>query len=289
MQAILLAAGFGTRLRPYTDLKPKPLFPVCNQPLLETGLKMLKEAGCEKIVVNCHHLAGQIIDALADHPGIIIQYEQEILGTGGSLRKALNHLEADPVLVMNGDIYHDIDLAALYRFHADHKDRVTMAVHDYPRFNALTVEKGRVLSFSGAATNTKAFTGVHVVDPEVIAMIPETGFFHIIDLYRELAHHKEIAAYSVDGCFWRDMGTPEDYLKLHEKLLTRETGTPFWKIDQSATVGQAVRFNGWGAVGKNVIIGAGSTLANTVVWDNAVVAPGRVIKDTIVTGNAADD
>ncbi len=250
---------------------------------------MLEEAGCNKIVVNCHHLAEQMREALAQYPEVIIQKEQEILGTGGSLREALRHFSAEPVLVMNGDIYHDIDLAALYQFHADTQAKVTMAVHDYPRFNSLTMDKGKITSFSGAQNSTKAFTGVHVVDPHVIEMIPETVFFHIIDLYSELAASGDIAAYPVDGCFWCDMGTPADYLELHKRLLAGHPQAKQWIIDTTALIGKDVRFSGWGVVGKNVVIGAGASLTNAVVWENAVIAPESVIADAIVTGMDGHD
>ncbi|MCI5129172.1 MAG: nucleotidyltransferase family protein, partial [Candidatus Electrothrix sp. AUS3] len=110
MQAMLLAAGFGTRLRPYTLVRPKPLFPVCNIPLLHILLDKLVDAGCDRIVVNCHYLADQIKEAVERRPEVILQYEKEVLGTGGGLRKALEHFQDQPdtpVLVMNGDIFHD--------------------------------------------------------------------------------------------------------------------------------------------------------------------------------------
>ena len=88
MQAILLAAGYGTRLRPYTDLRAKPLFPVANRPLLDRLLDQLHAAFAEPVLVNCHHLADQIEAALGDRPEVLVQREAEILGTGGSLRLA---------------------------------------------------------------------------------------------------------------------------------------------------------------------------------------------------------
>jgi len=117
MQAILLAAGYGTRLRPYTNVRPKPLFPVVNRSLLHLLLEQLRGCNCSPILVNCHHLAAQLEAALVDWPKVLVQFEPEILGTGGSLRKALNRLDNDPVLVMNGDIYHDIDLERVYHQH----------------------------------------------------------------------------------------------------------------------------------------------------------------------------
>ncbi len=139
MQAIVLAAGFGTRLRPYTTLRPKPLFPVVNRMLLHRLLGQLAACDCRPVVVNCHHLPEQIVEALKDWPEVQIQIEPEILGTGGALRKALDNMDNDPILVMNGDLYHEIDPEWVYHRHLLSKNDVTLALHDYPRFNTVRV------------------------------------------------------------------------------------------------------------------------------------------------------
>ena len=96
MQAMILAAGFGTRLLPYTRYLPKPLFPVLNTPLLSAVVRRLKNFGFSRIVVNCHHLGEKIIAALEDIDGVTIQFEEMILGTGGGLRRALDSLLISP-------------------------------------------------------------------------------------------------------------------------------------------------------------------------------------------------
>ncbi len=293
MQAMLLAAGLGTRLRPYTLIRPKPLFPVLNVPLLHILLDKLKQAGCERVVVNCHHLAEQIEAAVADRPEVILQYEPEILGTGGSLRRALPWFGDEPVLVMNGDIYHDIDVHRLMEHHVAADFPVTMAMHDYDRFNSVQVRGDRVHGFfaAGSATGDMlAFTGIHVLDREVIEQIPDTGFFHIIDLYEQLAAAGRVGSVCVDGCFWRDIGTPEDYLDLHRQLLSERQGNQAackggeqtWCISERAAMADDVALREWGAVGPGAKIGSGSQLTRCVVWDNVTIAPGQQLTDTIV-------
>ena len=288
MQAILLAAGFGTRLRPYTEYRPKPLFPVLNRPLLMILVQKLRDAGCTRIVVNCHHLAGQIQKALTFSPDILVQHEPEILGTGGSLRKALPHFINEPVLVMNGDIYHDIDLATLSETHQCNQYKVTLAMHNFPRFNTVSVSGDRVCSFNKSSQGEKqAFTGIHMVDPEVLELIPESGFFHIIDLYQQLANEGQVGTFSADNCFWRDIGTPADYLDLHRELLTSAQGERRWNISPSAQVASDVVLDDWGAIGAGCVIGSGAKLARSVVWDNVVVESGTVIQDQIVMDNGS--
>jgi mannose-1-phosphate guanylyltransferase len=285
MQAIVLAAGYGTRLRPYTSIRPKPLFPVVNRPLLHRLLTQLDACECRPVLVNCHHLAEQIEAALADRPEILVQHEPEILGTGGGLRKALNRLENDPVLVMNGDLCHDIDLEQVYHRHLGSKNDVTLALHDYPRFNNVGIEGDRVRCFGAQAGERLAFTGIHVVDPEVIEMIPASGFHHIIDLYRQLAEQGRVGYCRVDGSPWRDIGTPADYLQLHRELLADE---PSWVIDPAARIGSGVTLEGWGCIGPGAVIESGVRLSRCVVWDRAKVAAGSFF-DAIVTGNPEID
>ncbi|HHB76021.1 MAG TPA: nucleotidyltransferase family protein [Desulfobulbus sp.] len=294
MQAILLAAGFGTRLRPYTLIRPKPLFPVLNRPLLHILLDRLQAVGCKKIVVNCHHLAGQIQDALTGYPDVHIQIEPEILGTGGSLRLALAQLSEGPILVMNGDIFHTVDLTELYGYHLRSGNKVTLAMHNYPRFNTVGVQGERVVSFHpGSETQKLAFTGIHVVEPEVLHQIPAQSFFHIIDLYEELAVQGVVGLKRIDGAFWRDIGTAEDYLQLHRELLDSNSGIAFtgkgrrrggWLLGENVQLGDAVQLRDWGCLGKGGRVGSLAILSRCVVWDQAEIAAGSRIFDTIVTG-----
>jgi mannose-1-phosphate guanylyltransferase len=294
MQAILLAAGFGTRLRPYTLIRPKPLFPVLNRPLLHILLDRLQASGCRKTVVNCHHLAGQIQDALTGYPDVHIQVEPEILGTGGSLRLAMEQLSGEPILVMNGDVFHTVDLTELYKYHLESGNKVTLAMHDYPRFNTVGVQGERVVSFQpGPAEQRLAFTGIHVVEPEVLYKIPAQSFFHIIDLYEELAVQGMVGIKRVDGAFWRDIGTLEDYLQLHRELLDSDSGIPFtgkgrrqggWLLGENVRLGDNVRLRDWGCLGHGVRVGDLTILCRSVVWDQARIADGSRIIDTIVTG-----
>ncbi|MCW5203153.1 MAG: sugar phosphate nucleotidyltransferase [Candidatus Electrothrix communis] len=293
MQAMLLAAGFGTRLRPYTLVRPKPLFPICNIPLLHILLDKLVALGCERIVVNCHYLPEQIKGAVADRPEVILQHETEVLGTGGGLRKALEHFQDGPVLVVNGDIFHDIDLSGLVNAHAAGGDDVTMALHDFPRFNSVLVQQERVRDFLSSKEviskikkegadeqSVLAFTGIHIVNRDVLREIPPGYFFHIIDLYRELAKARKIGLARIDGSFWQDMGTPDDYLDLHRHLLSSRT--PSWHIHESAIIGQDVQFNDWGTIGPGAVIGDGAQLARCVIWQGAQIAAGAELADKII-------
>ena len=222
MKALILAAGFGTRLAPHTDALPKALFPVAGRPVLERMIHRLKQAGCNAVAVNAHHLAGQIDAYLRSTDfGVPVQVsiEPEILGTGGAIRRLANFWDAQPFLVVNADIVTDIDLAAVYAHHRRSGAMVTLVMHDRPPFNQVWVdENDRIAGFTRyddrppAHCRQLAFTGIHVMDARILPHIPAAGFSDIIAVYRRMiAGGEPVHAHVVQGHEWQDMGTPQGY------------------------------------------------------------------------------
>jgi mannose-1-phosphate guanylyltransferase len=243
-------------------------------------------------VVNCHHLGGQIVTALEDNDEVTIQYEEVILGTGGGLRRALDSLDNEPLLVVNGDIYHSIDLAELYHHHLTSGQTITLAVHDYPRFNKLSVRDERIVDFDGGVQGDEhvAFTGIQVVNPDLLSAIKKDTASCIIEYYRSLlAQDVAINARRYEHCGWTDMGSPADYLNLHDDLLSGrmecwpELGSVVEKsyIDVRAECAEDLVIEDWACIG-NARIGQKVKLCRCVVWDGAVVKPGMVLTDEIV-------
>lgn len=294
MQAMILAAGFGTRLLPHTLVRPKPLFPILNQPLLLLTVKRLKNLGFDRIVVNCHHLREQVVSVLNGMPGVIVQEEKVILGTGGGLRTALPHFRDEPLLVTNGDIYHTINMLGLYNYHVEQGNAVTLAMHNYPRFNNVMVKDGKVASFDNRVEFTQlAFTGLHVVEPSLLADIKSGEYSCIIDHYRRLLDRGvEIDCYRVDGSYWTDMGTPEAYLELHHGLLTEKI--PCWQeagpvrkpycIAKRAKLPAQIKLFDWACIGE-AFIENGAHLERVVIWDDVSVAGSCRLVDSIVSSN----
>lgn len=288
MKAMVLAAGFGTRLRPYSNYRPKPLFPVLDRPLLLHALAGLRRAGFADILVNCHHLKEQVAALLAFEKRVVVQEEDEILGTGGGLRRAMGFLGGEPALVLNGDIFHNIDLAAVYARHLANDADVTLVLHDKPRFNQVAVaEDGKILSFRdrNARGRLLAFTGIHLINPDILSSLPGGCFLDIIDSYEQLlAQGALIKGLRVAGHYWTDMGTPSDYLDLHGHLLSGEISagqSPFLLADDVILPGD-LNLRDWAVVGSGAVIGAGVSLERVVVWDGAVVDPGLSLVDTII-------
>ncbi|MBU0481598.1 MAG: NDP-sugar synthase [Proteobacteria bacterium] len=304
MQAMILAAGLGTRLKPYTGHRPKPLFPVLGKPLIVYLLEQLHRQDFSRVVVNAHHLREQFVSLLGHVPGVFLQLEEEILGTGGGLRKAQPKFNDGPVLIVNGDILHSYDLSRIVQSHNESGCPVSLVVHDYPRFNNVVVSgDGFVRGFRAAVQNPPesgqrilAFTGIHVIDPGILKSIPQDSFYDVIDLYRELSASgkNEIAAIEMKDGFWTDIGTPLDYLNLHRDLLAgkapsflQETIGPFSgpkMIMPDVSIGRDVVFEDWVCIGTGARIGDGVHIARSVIWDGAVIEKGTFLEDAIVVG-----
>jgi aminoglycoside/choline kinase family phosphotransferase/GTP:adenosylcobinamide-phosphate guanylyltransferase len=223
MKAMILAAGFGTRLRPYTEWTPKPLFTIAGRPVLDIMIDRLLAAGCRAIVINTHHQHRQIASFLEkqQYPvPVTARHEPQILGTGGAIKNVSDFWDTDPLLVINSDIVTDIDLAQVYQYHRRHRYPVTLVLHDDPRYNCVSVNRnGFIRAFSPKEPGYKnsghqilAFTGIQVLNPEVLEYIPGQTFYSSIDAYRQMiADGRKIKASVVRGHYWQDIGTPQSY------------------------------------------------------------------------------
>lgn len=220
MKALVLAAGFGKRLKPYTDRLPKPLFPLSGQPILERTIRQLIDAGCKAVVVNTHHLHDQIETFLEGQYfsiPVVTRHEPEILETGGAIRNVGDFFDDDPFMVVNSDIVTDMDYAKIYAFHKSHGGPVTLVLHDFTEFNNVTIDKDDcVLGFHlgvrpEGAVKDLAFTGVQVLDPSLIPLIP-AGPSSSIDLYRQLIENgTPVKAMVLENHYWMDVGSPSKY------------------------------------------------------------------------------
>jgi mannose-1-phosphate guanylyltransferase len=300
MKAAILAAGLGTRLRPLTNLVPKPLLPVLNRPLLGLWLARLEEAGFTQVAVNTHHLADKVQEFLAGQAprGMDwrVNHEPELLGTGGGLKQlgeVLGGGEGEPFLAVNGDTLTDLDL--VYRGHRPGAIS-TLALHDCPPYNKVWTAGEAVVSIgapSGAPAGPPlAYTGIQVVGSQMLKYLPPAGQeYDLVAAWRQaLASGERVQALVVSGCFWQDLGTPEAYLALHRRLLRGAApalarffpglADPF--IGAGVDLAPGVRFRGGVCLGPGVEVGAGASLKNTVVWEGAAIAPGVSLEDCIV-------
>jgi aminoglycoside/choline kinase family phosphotransferase/choline kinase len=223
MKALILAAGYGTRLRPYTEHTPKPLFTIAGRPLLDLIIGQLQEAGCKTVIVNTHHLHHKIEAFLASQTyglEVFTRHEPQILGTGGAIKNVADFWDEQPFMVVNADIVADIDLKEVYRFHCRHHRPATLVLCDNPEFNSVAVRQNKwVTAFCNPTEPTimppdilLTFTGIQVLDPQVLDYIPENTFYSSIDAFKKiLAEGQKLRAFITPEGRWQDIGTPESY------------------------------------------------------------------------------
>jgi mannose-1-phosphate guanylyltransferase len=299
MEAAILAAGLGTRLRPLTYTTPKALVPVLNKPLLGVLLAQLQAAGALQVAVNTHHLADQVQDFLAAHspPGleVVVRPEPEILGTGGGLRSLAGALGDGPFLAVNADILTDLDLDDIFRQHQEGA-LATLVLHDCPRYNNVWLDQGGRVAGFGDPPPTKsgpplAYTGIQVVSPRMLEWLPRQGPADLVAAWQKaIARGEHVAAVVVSGHFWQDLGTPEAYLAAHQRLLSGTCpglnrffpplSDPF--LGAGTVLEEGVACGGGVCLGRAVRVGQGTRLINTVAWDEARIRPGLTLENCVV-------
>lgn len=217
MKAMILAAGVGSRLRPVTDKLPKALVEIGGKTMLERAAERLRAAGASDIIVNAHHHAGQV-EAAAEKLGLAVSREDELLDTGGGLKKAAWFFDdKKPFLLQNVDVVSDLDLAELYKAH---KGLATLAVRKRETSRYLVFSPDGRLLPRDAQGEKLGFDGAHVISPEIFPLLAETGAFSLTQAYLRLAAAgQEIGAFRADKWSWLDIGTPEKLEKA--RLLAR--------------------------------------------------------------------
>jgi NDP-sugar pyrophosphorylase family protein len=311
---MILAAGFGTRLGSLAERRPKPMMPVCGTPLVRWVLLWLRSQGIREFVVNLHHLGDQIEAELGDGSdlGAAIAYSHEegqILGTGGGLRQArplLDDGRDEPIVVVNGKLLLELDLARVLAFHRERRAEATMVLRPDPEMERwgqpLHVDDGgRVVSMLGesvagaTASEPLMFSGVHVFQPRFLDRIPPQGEQCVIrTAYTSLLREGSGLAGFITRQYWWDHSTTERYLEGVCNVLDGRVALPYAEhplrgVDPTAKVagGATIEDPVWigpqaevatGArVGPHVQLGAGAKvepgrrLRRAVVWDHARV------------------
>jgi NDP-sugar pyrophosphorylase family protein len=313
---MILAAGFGTRLGPLTEQRPKPMLPICGAPLVTWAVRWLVHHGVHDIVVNLHHLGEQIEAELGDgsRHGARVQYSHEegmILGTGGGLRQARPLFDDGtdrPLVVVNGKILVDFDLATLLRQHEARHAEATMVLrpdHRAAQWGSLRLAPdGRIVELltrrrageeDAAAGPPLMFTGIHVMQPRFLDRIPPEGEQCIIRTAYRQAFDEGAALYGVStDRYWWEHSTPARYLEgvanvLEGRVDLAYSPGPIVGVDPRAEVsadativppvwiGPRAQVLAGATVGPRVQLGAdtrvaaGVTVRDAIVWDGAEV------------------
>lgn len=302
MQALILAGGKGTRLRPLTVYTPKPIVPVANRPFLLYQIEILLRAGITDIVLSLSYQPDKIEDLLGDGSdyGVKLRYvtEPTPMGTGGAYRFAAEEIR-ETTIVLNGDILTNIDISRLVAFHQERKSEATISlvrVEDPSAYGLVETDaENRVLRFLEkpkkeelAVLNIDTVNaGVYVLEPSVLDLIPagENRSFEYDVFPQILQKDRKFFGYILENTYWRDLGNPKSYLEAHHDFFVGKIGG--FEIDRTAVSEVATS----ASIDKASVIGAGCVIKPGVHITASAIGPGvhleekAVVEDSVIWGH----
>lgn len=323
MKALFLAGGIGSRLKDMTKQLPKPMIPIFGKPLLARNIERLRQFGIDEIVLSTCYLPDKIRSYFGDGSrfGMRISYvhEEHPLGTGGAIRNAAAHFQ-QTFLVFNGDIVSGIDLNRMLAFHQQKKADVTIAatyVADPSSYGVLESDADHYITAfkekpqPGASASHFINAGIYLFEPRVLQEIPEGKAVSIEkDTYPKLLQKNYAMALYQEEAYWRDLGTPKDYLAFAQDVLTGKFSLPKddqkrvygicrgAKIDAKAALIEPVYIGSGVEIGPHCVIGpyavleagarvgAGAEIDHAIVWPEARLEGRSSVCDAIVLSDA---
>ena len=295
MRAMILSAGYGTRLWPLTEDRTKPAIPILGKPLVGYVAEYLARYGCDEIIVNLHHRPGSVRAALGDGTdfGVNLRYIEEpvILGTSGALDNARELLEGETFVVINGKIITDIDLHAALKTHRQMNAIATLVLLPNPdcqHFTVVETAEGCLRGFGGMPIAADyagrdaplMFTGIQILEPTIFDYIPRGVFSHsTTDVYPQaMSRGNRIAAHVAEGK-WYELSTLARYLDISLAMLRGRNETlsegSNCNIAAGAQVGEAVLWD-------RVVVKAGGRVNRAVLADDVEINNGEIVENAVV-------
>ncbi len=320
MKAVILSGGLGTRLRPLTINTPKTMVPLLNIPFLEYTIQRFNRHNIEEAVLALSYLPQPIEDYFGNGSrfGIKLNYilEKTPLGTAGAIKNAEKFLD-ESFLVLNGDIFTDLDLTAMMYSHSQKKARVTIALTpvDDPTSYGLveTDAQGRVTQFLekpswSQVTTNMINAGTYILEPDVLSAIPpQTKFSFEHEVFPPLLERGELIYAYPSYCYWMDIGTPEKYLQLNKDLLNGKSNqyhsaekviigeqnnihqtaqiTEPAVIGNNCTIEQKAKLIGPVIIGSDCKISQGAIIEDSIIWGGVDIGAGATIRRSIIANN----
>ena len=304
MKAVVMAGGEGSRLRPLTSRRPKPLAPVANKPVMEHIVDLLRRHGITDIVATLHYLADEIESYFGDGSafGVSMRYvvEDTPLGTAGAVRLAADMLSDEPFLIISGDALTDLDLGALI---ADHERSGATATITLQRVTnplefgvVITDDRRRITRFLEKPSWGEIFsdtinTGIYVLQPEVLAyMEPGKSYDFSRDIFPRLLHEHKLVNGYIASEYWTDIGNLQQYQQANYDALSgnvrieipgTQVAPGIW-MGEGCRIDPEARIVGPVVLGRNVTVEAGAVVgADTVLGNATIVARNARVQRTV--------
>ncbi len=318
MKAVVMAGGFGTRIQPLTNSRPKPMLPIMNRPMMEHTMMMLKDLGITEFIVLLYFKPEIIQDHFKDGSdfGIKISYvvPDGDYGTAGAVKLAQELIGDDNFIIISGDLVTDFDFKKLIDFHESKKSKLSIgltSVENPLQFGVVIANEDDVIEKFlekpswGEVFSDTINTGIYIIEPEILDYIPKGENFDFAkDLFPLLMKEKiELMAHNLSG-YWRDVGNPESYREVYEDILSNRVNfkIPGYKKDYPDGVlyssveydlDPSIEIIGTVVLDENVTIKNGTKLNNVVIGRDVIIGAQCKIKnsifwETIVVGNNAN-
>ena len=301
-KAFILGAGLGTRLRPLTNVRPKPLVPLFHKPMMMYAMDRALDLGLKEISINTHHLAPvweeffptsesqsyEGLNGLASRPSTYLEaavslfQEDDLLETGGGIKNIENWVGDDDALVYNGDIYCSIPLQPLVDLHNTGQFEATLVLRSDGPAKHLAIEGDQVIDIRnslGRSEGTHQFTGIYAISPKILARLEANKKESVIRAFIELAEEGRLGAVVIDEGEWFDLGTREMYLEAHQSESMTPTGVS--PIAGSTTVPRSSEIcSSW--IGEEVSVAENVKIENSVVWGGVSIGEGAKITNSVI-------
>lgn len=326
MKAVVMAGGEGSRLRPVTANRPKPLVPICNEPIMEHILTLLKRHGINEVISTLYYLADEIQSYFGDGSdfGVKMHYsiENVPLGTAGSVKKAEALLKDDTFVIVSGDALTDCDLSKAIAFHREKKSLATLILYRVPsplEFGVvITDDDGRIVRFLEKPTWSEVFsdtvnTGMYILEPEIFRFMEENRNYDWSgDIFPRLLEERlPMYGYIMEE-YWTDVGSLGQYREAQEDLLAGRVNLPVQGqpigsgivlgtntvVDDTATlvppicigrnvkVKKGARIGPYAVVGDNAFIEEGANVERSIIWDSTYIGPNVGVHSAIICSRA---
>jgi len=302
MKAVILVGGLGTRLIPLTINTPKAMMPVLNTPFLEYVIRRLNRHNVKEIVLAISHLAQPIKGYFGDGSrlGVNLSYtiEETALGTAGAVKNAEKYLD-EAFLVLNGDIFTDLDLTAMMDSHRQRQSLATIAltpVADPTSYGLIETDaQGRITCFLEKpgweqVTTNMINAGTYILEPEVLSSIPpQTNFSFEHDVFPPLLERGEPIYAFPSSCYWMDIGTPEKYRQLNLDLISGKSNQYHLDPTTGISIGEQSQYHPTAEITAPVVIGSHCSIGRNarltgplVIGTGSTIAEGATVEDSII-------
>jgi NDP-sugar pyrophosphorylase family protein len=280
MNALILSAGLGERLKPITDSIPKPLLPVVGRRLIDINIDHLMRNGIQQIGINLfhrHQMIKEHLDKYGDR--IDMKIETELLGTGGALLN-FPDLVKDDFVLYSGDVVSDVKLNEVVKYHTEHDAVATLVLTKYKGIEFEIGKDNRIERIHWGEGRGLTYAGIAILSPRVCSFLPQERVFSIVDVFKNLVRNGEKIVGLPSVMRWYNINAHHDYWKIHHDLLLGTTGfenlrfnSPFHVADTSKVSTDSLA--GFVSINERCTVDEGVYLENTIVLPNTWIAKGN--------------